>query len=695
MIMPINHIQSTVTGARLRLTLVAAVILPFSLAATGITPVVAGTAGRHTVRSAAWTGPTELDDGPNAGANEYQGYSVALSADGRSALLGSFGNGVAELFKLSHDQWGPPTAFQHEFGANSVALSASGATAVIRQSNADTGHLYESAHGIWSAPIPLVVGPQDGGGVFNSEAALDASGSSAILGVPGLSVDGNPIAGGADVFSTVQPSVYPAELNFGTSAGSGDDAESVALSADGQTALLGAPSRVVNGHVYAGAVEVFSKVDGQWLPKQQLDLGSQAADDELLGLSVALSPDGKTALVGVPSREVGGHRTGAAEVFRRGKSGWMLQAQLDLGSGAVSGDKLGRSVALSGNGNIAIVGAPYRAVDGQGAAGAVEVFTYAGGHWSAASQLDLGTTAAPDDLLGISAALSADGHTILAGADGRKVDGAATAGAGYVWQSTASDVSVCCASAKKAPGKLPREKLSAKIKTGRHLLAHQTVSFIVGAAPHTVETCSAVTTKRGVASCIVPDGFNWSGRVPVTAYDYGNPTYHYGSASTSFMAQPAVASVIAVGAKAKSLAVYGLKPGSTRWARTFSTRRNTTISQPAVVNDGGSGFAVACQGPHDRLNVYEVLATASWKSDPVPGTGIAYSAPALTIADGKLWAFVEGPNNSLNLYWQTLGSTVLELSGSHRGDWNHVHRSRRNHDGGRTQPGRGRTQQHA
>ena len=68
---------------------------------------------------------------------------------------------------------------------------------------------------------------------------------------------------------------------------------------------------------------------------------------------------------------------GAGEVFTRSGATWSYQTQLDLGTGAAANDHLGRSVALSSDGNTALLGAEQRTVGGQSNAGAGEVFVSA------------------------------------------------------------------------------------------------------------------------------------------------------------------------------------------------------------------------------------------------------------------------------------------------------------------------------
>src|SRR6266487_3663072 len=103
------------------------------------------------------------------------------------------------------------------------------------------------------------------------------------------------------------------------------------------------------------------------------------------GNSVALSADGNTAIVGGWSDN---NKTGTAWVFTRRGGVWTQQGKKLVGSGAGGSARQGTSVALSADGNTAIVGGPgdnpsdRSASFGVGAAGAAWVFTRSGGVWT-------------------------------------------------------------------------------------------------------------------------------------------------------------------------------------------------------------------------------------------------------------------------------------------------------------------------
>lgn len=83
---------------------------------------------------------------------------------------------------------------------------------------------------------------------------------------------------------------------------------------------------------------------------------------------MALSEDGKTALIGCPGAD---HQKGAAWLFRRSGPTWSLEATKLTGSGQRGTAGAGTSVTLSAHGRTALVGGPYD----NDSAGAAWIFT--------------------------------------------------------------------------------------------------------------------------------------------------------------------------------------------------------------------------------------------------------------------------------------------------------------------------------
>ena len=149
--------------------------------------------------------------------------------------------------------------------------------------------------------------------------------------------------------------------------GEGKFGESVALSADGNTALIGGPE----DDAATGAAWVFIRSGGVW-SQQGPKLTGGEEDNTEFGVLVSLSADGNTALVG--GWKDNGTK-GAAWVFTRSGGVWSQQGPKLTGAGEVGEGGFGTSVALSADGNTALIGAP----GDNGTKGAAWVFTRSGG----------------------------------------------------------------------------------------------------------------------------------------------------------------------------------------------------------------------------------------------------------------------------------------------------------------------------
>jgi hypothetical protein len=103
----------------------------------------------------------------------------------------------------------------------------------------------------------------------------------------------------------------------------------------------------------AGVVAAPGQSDSQLGSKL---VGTGAVGPAEQGWSVALSADGNTAIVG---GVVDNRLTGAAWIFTRNGDIWTQQGSKLVGTGAVGQGGQGFSVALSADGTIAIVGGPY------------------------------------------------------------------------------------------------------------------------------------------------------------------------------------------------------------------------------------------------------------------------------------------------------------------------------------------------
>jgi Bacterial Ig domain/FG-GAP repeat len=426
--------------------------------------------------------------GPNG---SFLGWSAALSADGNTALVGAVTDdsnvGAAWVFTRSGGSWsqqGPKLVANCTTGCGgasgtgevgqgtfgwSVALSADGNTALIGARNDDSANgaawVFTRSGGSWSQQGAKLVGgctsacggPNGTGGTaggrFGQSVALSADGNTALIGGPSDGVD----VGAAWVFtrSNLTWTQQGAKLvgdcmsacfgpNGTGESGDSEFATGVALASDGNTALIG----VGGGD---GAAWVFTRSGGTW-SQQGAKLvgdctsacggpnGTGETGEGHLGLSVALSGDGNTALVGASFDHDDG---GAAWVFTRSDGTWSQQGPKLVGdctsacggpdgTGESGAGSFGSSLALSFDGNTALIGAPF---DGNG--GATWSFGRVGGAWSQESPKLVGdctgactgpngTGESGQGEFGFAAALSSDGTTaLISAASDNSIDGAA------------------------------------------------------------------------------------------------------------------------------------------------------------------------------------------------------------------------------------------------------------------------------
>ncbi|MCW2971525.1 MAG: hypothetical protein JWO23_2652 [Solirubrobacterales bacterium] len=269
------------------------------------------------------------------------------------------------------------------------------------------------------------VSDEAGGALLGFSAALSADGNTALVGGPrdgayagavwvftrsagAWSQQGPKLTGG-------QPGAAGSEQCGEASGEEADECRvgrSIALSADGNTALVGSPREPVTCPecVSEGAAWVYTRSGSAWHLQAKLTGGVEEGGKGRFGHSVALSTDGNTALVGAPSD---GGPPGAAWVFTRSGTTWSQPRPKLTASGEQGEAHLGGSVALSGDGNTALLGAPAD----NGYAGAAWVFTRSSpsSNWTQLGGKLTGSDEVGAAHFGFSVALSTDGTTALVG----------------------------------------------------------------------------------------------------------------------------------------------------------------------------------------------------------------------------------------------------------------------------------------
>ncbi|MBK7827370.1 hypothetical protein [Nannocystis sp.] len=355
-------------------------------------------------------------DGDTLAVGARREASEATGIDGDPLNNAASHAGAAYVFVRVNDAWSQQayvkasnTDDYNEFGA-SIALSADGDTLAIgaifedsaatgidgdqaddSASGAGAAYVFVRKDGAWSQRAYVKASNPGINDHFGASVTLSADGttlavgavqeSSEATGVDGDQANDEALAAGA-VYVYVQaqnvwsqqayvkaPDSFPFD-NFGAS---------VALSADGDTLAVGAiyeasaAGGIGQGQNNvsapdAGAVYVYVRASGIWSAQEYIKASNTGQGDRFGG-SIALSADGNILAVGADGEDseatgVGGEQDsdgfpecGAVYVYIRRDDIWSQRSYVKA-SDAATPDGFGHSVALSGDGDTLVVGAP-------------------------------------------------------------------------------------------------------------------------------------------------------------------------------------------------------------------------------------------------------------------------------------------------------------------------------------------------
>ena len=363
---------------------------PFDSSGTGAAWVFTRSGGT-------WTQQQKLTANDATGYSQL-GWSVSLSTDGNTAIVGGPGDngsiGAAWFFTRSGSGWsqqgskhvGIDAVGSAEQGY-SVALSGDGTTAIVGGWADDNAHgavwfFKSSGSGTWNQEGSKQVGngATDETNIMEGfSVALSDDGSTAIVGGPN---DGKGV-GAVWFFTQSDSGIWRQQgpKQVGTDGNVSQQGFSVALAGGGNTAIVGgpgdetpSPDTTTSVHLSDGAAWVFTRSGGVWSQQDDKLVGAvvPATSNPGKGFSVALGGGGNTALVGGPADNA---NTGAAWVFTNSGGGtWKQQGRKLVASNAIGTASQGASIALTHGANIALLGGP---ADND-FTGAAWVFTIAG-----------------------------------------------------------------------------------------------------------------------------------------------------------------------------------------------------------------------------------------------------------------------------------------------------------------------------
>jgi hypothetical protein len=282
------------------------------------------------------------------------GYSVALSADGNIAVLGApDGTGGAWIFTRANNAWTKVATKLTGTGAvtqgKQVAISANGKTIVIDGYNNDNkkaAWVFSKSGSTWTQ-TDVIEYP---GGYTNGTIALSGDASTlAMSGYQGIWIFINSITGWVQQGDKLQGTGAIAPI--GT-------IDALALSADGNT-LINGEHTDANDH---GAAWFFVRTAGTWSQQGPKITGPSLSK---FGTSVSISADGNTAVIGAPEDN---QQVGKVYVYQQRVGSWAAKASLaysnvvtqpgDEGTPDPDDTKYlqGYSVALSADARIVVEG---------------------------------------------------------------------------------------------------------------------------------------------------------------------------------------------------------------------------------------------------------------------------------------------------------------------------------------------------
>jgi FG-GAP repeat len=190
---------------------------------------------------------------------------------------------------------------------------------------------------------------------------------------------------------------------------------SVALTADGQTLVIGSLGGGTEAQPRVGSVQRYRRKDDQWLPVGPPILGT--APDSLMGSAIALSSDGRILAIGAPMQDANGANAGQVQVYRYDAAN-VTQPWSQMGRdlrGNAAQDYFGSAIALSPDGQTLAIGAPRSDEENGVQSGAVWLYQWGETDWVPLGRL-IGR--ASREWFGGAIGLAADGLTIAIGATG-------------------------------------------------------------------------------------------------------------------------------------------------------------------------------------------------------------------------------------------------------------------------------------
>ncbi len=358
------------------------------------------------------------------GGGEF-GLSSSISADGNTAIVGGPADngqvGAAWVFTRRGSVWSQQGlklvgtgAIGQSAQGYSVSISADGNTAIVGGNLDNTrvgaAWIFARSGEVWTQQGGKLVGTGAVGTPFQGQSvSMAPDGNTAIVG--GWGDNGNTGAAWVFVRSVPQWTQQGSKLVGTGAVGTAEEGWSVSLSSNGNTAVVGG----WNDNSSTGAAWIFTRSGSVWTQQGSKLVGTGAVGAAIQGISVSISADGNTAIVGGNQDN---SNIGAAWVFARSGTVWTQQGPKLVGTGGVGMINQGYSVALSADGSTAIVGGPAD----NSSVGAAWIFVRSGSTWTQQGSKIAGTGGVGATDQGFSVSVSSDANTAIVSGYGDNTD---------------------------------------------------------------------------------------------------------------------------------------------------------------------------------------------------------------------------------------------------------------------------------
>ena len=207
----------------------------------------------------------------------------------------------------------------YDYFGSSVSISSDGLTAIVgaysdveNGSRSGSAYIFKYANGVWSQTEELLASDGATYDNFGYSVSISSDGLTAIVGAYGDDDNGSS-SGSAYIFEYANGSWTQTKLLASDGASSDNFGRSVSISGDGLTAIVGAYGDDDNGSS-SGSAYIFKYANGSWTETTKL-LASDGASGDNFGNSVSISSDGLTIIVGAYSDVENGSRSGSAYIY--------------------------------------------------------------------------------------------------------------------------------------------------------------------------------------------------------------------------------------------------------------------------------------------------------------------------------------------------------------------------------------------